>query len=182
MKSYLKKHLVDLAGFTLFACFVAVSWAAEFQFGIQVRDQFVGSFLEMAAFLPLMFILVGLFDVWVPRGIVERHIGQGSGIMSVVWMVLLATLQAGPFYGALPVAYLFWKKGASARNIFIYLGAFSTMKIPMLSFEIGYLGLKFSLLRTLLTLPVFIIIALIMDKMFGKNFEMFSPETDVKKK
>jgi uncharacterized membrane protein YraQ (UPF0718 family) len=46
------------------------------------------------------------------------------------------------------------------------------MKIPMLSFEIGLLGLKFSLMRTLLSLPVFILIAVIMEKLYGKGFHM----------
>lgn len=78
-------------------------------------------------------------------------------------------------YGAFPVAYLLWKKGTSVRNIFIYLGAFTTMKIPMLSFEIGYLGIKFSLLRTLFALPIFIIIAILMEKFFGKDFSMNNP-------
>jgi len=93
-------------------------------------------------------------------------------MMSIVWMILLAMLQAGPLYGAFPVAYMLWKKGTSVRNIFIYIGAFTTMKIPMLSFEIGFLGLKFSLLRTILSMPVFIIIAVIMQKKFGKTFSM----------
>jgi uncharacterized membrane protein YraQ (UPF0718 family) len=82
-------------------------------------------------------------------------------------------LQVGPLYGAFPIAYILWKKGASIRNIFIYLGAFSTLKIPMLSFEIGFLGLKFSLLRTLLSLSVFIIIALVMEKYLkNKDFKI----------
>ena len=81
-------------------------------------------------------------------------------------------LQAGPLYGAFPVAYLMWKKGTSARNIFVYLGAFTTLKLPMLGFEIGYLGLKFTLLRSLLSVPVFILIAIVMDRFFGKDFIM----------
>ncbi len=85
-------------------------------------------------------------------------------------------LQAGPLYGAFPVAYLLWKKGCGIKNIFIYLGAFSTLKIPMLTFEIGFLGLKFSLLRTLFTLPIFIIIAMFMEVYLkNKNFEVKQP-------
>ena len=85
-------------------------------------------------------------------------------------------VQAGPLYGAFPVTYLLWKKGCSIRNIFIYLGAFSTIKLPMLTFEIGFLGLKFSLLRTLFTLPVFIVISVIMEKYLQKKqFEVKQP-------
>ncbi len=130
----------------------------------------------MISFLPFMFILIGLFDVWFPKEKVEKHIGAESGIKGIFWVTLLATLQAGPLYAAFPVAYLLWKKGASIKNIFIYLGAFSTLKIPMLTFEIGFLGLKFSLLRTILTLPVFILIGFIMELYFcNRQFEIKNP-------
>jgi uncharacterized membrane protein YraQ (UPF0718 family) len=125
----------------------------------------------MIVFLPLMFILIGLFDVWFPRSMVERHIGKESGVKGTLWVILLATLQAGPLYSSFPVAYLLWKKGCSPFNVFVYLGAFSVMKIPMLTFEVGFLGWKFSLLRTVLSIPVFIAIAWLIDRsLTGREF------------
>lgn len=170
MKNYFLSNRKDLIAITLFIIFVAISYYSGSEFGMSVTTNFKSSFLEMIAFIPLMFIFIGLFEVWVPREIIERHIGKDSGVIGIIWVVLFAMLQVGPLYGAFPVAYLIWKKGASIRNIFIYLGAFSTLKIPMLSFEVGFLGWKFSLLRTLLSLPVFILIAFIMEKLFEKDF------------
>ena len=46
------------------------------------------------------------------------------------------------------------------------------MKLPMLGIEIGYLGLKFTLLRTLISLPLFILIGFLMERIVGKNFEV----------
>ena len=69
-----------------------------------------------------------------------------------------------------------FKKGASIKNIFIYLGAFSSMKIPMLGIEIGYLGLEFTILRTLISLPLFILIGFIMEKILGDKFEVKNPK------
>jgi uncharacterized membrane protein YraQ (UPF0718 family) len=120
-------------------------------------------FKEMVLFLPFMFIIIGLIDVWFPKEAVEKHIDKDSGIKGMLLVIVLAMFQAGPLYGAFPVAHLLWKKGSSIRNIFIYLGAFSTLKLPMLSFEVGFLGWRFSLLRTLFTLPLFIIIGYIME-------------------
>lgn len=160
----------------LFGLLLAVSGVFHFSFVSPIARNFRMFFAEMAAFLPLMFILIGIIDVWFPKEKVERHIGKGSGFKGAFWMILLATFQAGPLYGAFPVTYLLWKKGCSVRNIFIYLGAFSTMKLPMLTFEIGFLGLKFSLLRTLFTLPVFIGISFIMEKYLReKQFEVKQP-------
>ena len=160
----------------LFVLALLISRFTGWSFGLGAGKNFWMFFSEMITFLPLMFILIGLIDVWMPKEKIETHIGSGSGIMGTIWIILLAMLQAGPLYGAFPVAYLLWKKGCSVKNIFIYLGAFSTLKIPMLTFEIGFLGLKFSLLRSLFTLPVFIGIGYIMEwYLKDRKFEMHNP-------
>ncbi len=175
MKNYFIKNKSDFIVIIFFAIFMVISIYLKFNFGLNTLKNFQSSFLEMISFIPLMFVLIGLFEVWVPKEIIERHIGKDSGLKGILWVVIFAMLQVGPLYGAFPVAYLIWKKGASIRNIFIYLGAFSTLKIPMLSFEIGFLGLKFSLLRTLISLPVFIIIAIIMEYYLkNKDFRIMS--------
>ncbi|MDD5529948.1 MAG: permease [bacterium] len=160
----------------VFGIFILISQLFNFAGGQTITNNFWLFFKEMIIFLPFMFILIGLFDVWIPKAKIEKHIGNESGIKGIVLVVLLATLQAGPLYGAFPVTYLLWKKGASIKNIFIYLGAFSTLKIPMLAFEIGFLGLKFTLLRTIITLPVFILIGYLMESYLrNKNFEIKQP-------
>lgn len=168
----LRKIVKDYFWFVIFTVFLLGSLFMGFDPGRQIYSSFSQFLLEMASFLPIMFLLIGLFDVWVPREKIERHIGQESGLIGSLWVILLATLQAGPLYGAFPVAYLLSKKGASVRNIFIYLGTFSCMKLPLLTFEIGFLGLKFSLLRTLFSLPVFFIIGILMEKYLGKNYKV----------
>jgi len=149
---------------------VAASWgygrlSGNSAFGLRAGTNLYGFLIEMASVLPAMFLLVGLFEVWVPRHLVERHTGVNAGAAAVVWVILLATLQAGPLYGAFPVAMSLWRKGCAPRNVFIYLGAFSAMKIPMLTFEVAFLGWSFSLARTLITLPVFILIGFAMERL-----------------
>jgi len=124
------------------------------------------------SFIPFLFIIIGLFDIWLPKEMLEKHIDRESGVKGIFLVILLAMLQAGPLYGAFPVAHILHKKGASARNIFIYLGAFSSMKLPMLGIEIGYLGIKFTVLRTLISLPLFICIGFVMEKVVGSNFKV----------
>jgi len=134
-------------------------------------------FFEMLLFLPCMFVLIGLVDAWLPRSIIEPYIGKSSGFKGSFWIILFAMLQAGPLYGAFPVSVLLWEKGASIRNIFLYLGAFSTLKIPMLTFETGFMGWQFTLLRTLVTLPLFVLIAFLMEFILKKtNFSVVNPK------
>jgi uncharacterized membrane protein YraQ (UPF0718 family) len=165
-------------GFVLvFAVFIAVSWITHFAGGMEIGKNFRMFFMEMILILPLMFILIGLFDVWVPREKILRHLGAEAGHWGIVWVVLLAMLQAGPLYAAFPVAALLWKKGCSVRNVFIYLGAFTTLKIPMLAFEVGFLGWKFSLLRALFSFPVFIAIGFLLAVYLkDKQFVVKEPE------
>jgi uncharacterized membrane protein YraQ (UPF0718 family) len=168
----LKKYIAPIG----FLILIGLSYLFDFAAGEKIGLNFWMFFKEMILFLPLMFILVGLFDVWVPREKIEKHIGRESGWKGTGLVILLATIQAGPLYGAFPFAYILWKKGCSIRNIFIYLGAFATIKIPMITFEIGFLGLKFSLLRTIITLPVFILIGYLMEwYLKDKNFEVKQP-------
>ncbi|MGE3063543.1 MAG: permease [bacterium] len=171
---YIKKNITDLIIFICFIIFILYSHLFSFSPG---KDIFKLNFLtflkEMITFLPLLFILIGLFDEFIDKEKIIKHLGEYSGIKGTIIVILLATLQAGPLYGAFPVAYILWKKGCSIKNIFIYLGAFTTMKLPMLTFEITFLGLKFSLLRTIISIPVFIVIAIIMDNVLkNTDFEI----------
>ena len=172
MKEFFKKYR-SYVWIAAYALLTVLSFVFGFDPGKAVFANFGNSFIEMITFVPFLFIIVGLFDVWVPKEKIQKHIGHGSGIMGIVLVTLLAMLQAGPLYGAFPVAYILYKKGASIRNIFIYLGAFSSMKIPMLGIEIGYLGIKFSLARTLVSLPLFIAIGYLMEWYLKKrHFEV----------
>jgi len=141
----------------------AVSAPGTFELGERAGRNLWEFSLEMALVLPAMFVLVGLFDVWVPRTAIERHLGRESGPLAILWMVLLGMLQAGPLYAAFPVAVALWRKGSAPRNVFIYLFTFSAIKIPMLTFEVGFLGWQFSLLRTAVTLPLFIGLAYLLE-------------------
>jgi uncharacterized membrane protein YraQ (UPF0718 family) len=174
----IKKYLVDFSVILIFLIFLIYSYVSGYSPGIEIAEGNLLVFLkQLFTLLPLMFILLGLFEVWVPREKVQQHIGKGSGVKGSLLVSLLAFMQAGPLYVAFPVAYTLWNKGCSKFNIFLYLGAFSTMKIPMLMFEIGFLGLKFSLLRIILTLPAIIGIAYIMG-IISKNKSNIMTKSD----
>lgn len=117
------------------------------------------SFKEMALVIPPVFILLGLLDVWVPREMMVKYMGEGSGLMGIILAILLGSAAAGPLYGAFPVAAVFMKKGAKFSNVLIFIGAWSTTKIPMFLFEMSALGAKFALTRLLIDIPGIIVIA-----------------------
>lgn len=178
MKSKIKEYIWII----LFLLFTIISYFIGFQPGMKIYSNFSLSFIEMISFIPLLFVIVGLFDVWVPKKVIEANIGKSSGLKGIFFVIMLAMLQAGPLYSAFPVAYILYKKGASIRNIFIYLGAFSSLKIPMLGLEIGYLGLEFTIIRTLFSLPLFIFLGYFMEYILGKDYIINDLKTKDKNK
>ena len=112
--------------------------------------------------LPFAFLLIGLFEVWVKRETVEKHLGQESGWKGYLWAVLLAGTVVGPLYIALPVAYSLYKKGAKFGVIFTYIGASAICRIPMATFEASFLGFKFTAIRLAVSLPLVVLTSMIL--------------------
>lgn len=120
------------------------------------------SFKEMASIIPQVFILLGLLDVWVSKETMMKYMGEKSGIKGIVLSILLGSAAAGPLYGAFPIAAVFMKKGVKFSNVLIFIGAWSTTKIPMFLFELSSLGAKFAVTRLLVDIPGIIVIAYIL--------------------
>jgi uncharacterized membrane protein YraQ (UPF0718 family) len=127
------------------------------------------SFKEMALVIPPVFMLLGLLDVWVPKETMIKYMGEGSGIKGILLSLIIGSAAAGPLYGAFPVAAVFMKKGVKFSNILVFIGAWSTTKIPMLLFEISALGKSFALTRLLIDIPGIIIIAYILSAFVSKD-------------
>ena len=61
------------------------------------------------------------------------------------------------------------KKGSKFSNILIFIGAWSTTKIPLLLFEASALGWKFMLTRFIVDIPVIALIAYITEKLLSEK-------------
>ena len=140
-----------------YACFVAVSFGMNFNPGKQIGINFYHFSIEMLKILPCAFILIGLFEVWVKRKTVETHLGEESGIRGYLWAVLLAGTTVGGLYVAFPVAYSLHTKGAKLGIIFTYIGASAICRVPMTIFEASFMGMKFSIIRLIVSVPLVIV-------------------------
>jgi len=106
--------------------------------------------LQVFLIIPPIFILLGLLDIWVKRETMIKWMGESSGILGVTIAFLLGSFAAGPLYAAFPVAGVLLNKGSRFSNIIIFIGAWSTTKIPMLLFETSTMGWKFMVVRFIL--------------------------------
>jgi uncharacterized membrane protein YraQ (UPF0718 family) len=165
MKSILKRYRL----FLVVAVAVAILTIINNQLGLKALKITAFSMKEMLLVIPPVFILLGLLDVWVPRETMIKYMGEGSGIKGIVLAILLGSAAAGPLYGAFPIAAVFMKKGVKFSNILIFLGAWSTTKIPMFMFELSALGARFAFTRLAVDIPGIIIIAFVLSKLIPKE-------------
>lgn len=167
MKDFLRKY--RFASLTLLA--LAVLGACDLGLGKKAVATIGYSLREMLLVIPPIFVLLGLLDVWVPRETMIRLMGKGSGLRGTALAVLLGSVAAGPLYAAFPVAAVLARKGASFQNVAVFLGAWSTTKIPMFLFEITALGPRFALTRLALNIPGIVLIGAALGRILGAEEE-----------
>lgn len=165
MKKILKKY----RAFFITIILILILTIINRNIGLKALKISAYSLKEMLLVIPPIFILLGLLDVWVPREIMVKHMGEGSGIKGIILAIIIGSAAAGPLYGAFPVVAVLMKKGVKFTNVLIFIGAWSTTKIPMFLFEVASLGTKFAVTRLLIDIPGIIIIAFILSKLISKD-------------
>jgi uncharacterized membrane protein YraQ (UPF0718 family) len=164
-KSFIRRYAFAFAAALVLAAMV-LFWPA---LGLPAAGRTLGGFKEMLLVLPPIFVMLGLLDVWVPRATMVRFMGDGSGIKGALLALFLGSAAAGPLYAAFPVAIVFMKKGAKFMNVVLFLGAWSTTKVPMVLFELASMGPLFTFTRLGLSLVGITIIALLVTRFTGKT-------------
>ncbi len=111
----------------------------------------------MAFILPAVLVIMGLFMVWVDRGLVVKYLGEGSGLKGLLISLLLGTLPTGPLYVGFPLAAALLKKGARVANVLVFLCSWAALSIPAELMELRFMGWKFMVARLALTVVVIVL-------------------------
>ena len=77
----------------------------------------------------------------------------------------MGSVSAGPLYAAFPVATVLMRKGSSFFNVMVFVGAWSTTKIPMFLFEYSALGPGFALVRLAANIPAILLMSLVISRL-----------------
>ena len=137
--------------------------------------------VEMVVILIPVAVLMGLFEVWVPKQLIGKYLGRESGWKGILLALLFGSAPTGPLYVAFPIAAMLLKKGASPLNVIILLDAWAAIKIPQLLVETKFLGPSFMLVRLALTVPSAILMGWLIQKGIersgGLDLEPAGPET-----
>lgn len=105
-------------------------------------------------------ILIAILLTVFTADTISKLIGSETGFVGVVIAAIIGSITLIPSFVAFPLAGELMKKGASFFNILIFVGAWSTTKIPMLLFEMESLGSRFALSRLAIDIVGIILIAL----------------------
>ena len=119
--------------------------------------------------LPPIFILIGLLDVWVPKEVMVKYMGEGSGLKGGLIAIFLGAMGAGPLVVAFPIAALLIKKGSKLSYVFLFLGAWTSVKLPIFMFELANFGSKFTLIHVSTSLVIYLIGAIVIEKVISKK-------------
>lgn len=160
-----KKRMLIFISF--YIAFIMMSYLLKYEAGMKIGDNFSFFAWDMIKIFPPAFILVGLFMVWVDRKTVEQFFGQASGAMGYVAAILLACTTLYPFIVVLPMASALLKKGGRLSIVLTYLGASAICRIPMTVFEASFLGIKFTIIRYLVSLPLIVISSMMIERLIG---------------
>lgn len=165
----MKKFILRYRAFLVILLMIVGIGIANVELGQKVLQTTVYQLKEMILVIPPIFILLGLLDIWVPKQTMVKYMGEHSGLKGILLAIFIGSAAAGPLYGAFPVAAVFMKKGAKFTNVLIFLGAWSTTKIPMFLFELSSLGSPFALTRLAIDIPGIIIIAYLLNALLPKS-------------
>ena len=160
---------IKVMAITSYVAFVLTSFVTGFKPGKQIGYNFIAFSVEMLSILPCAFILIGLFEVWFKKENIEKHLGKGSNMLGYIWVILLAGITVGGIYVAFPVAYSLFTKGAKLSIIFTYMSASAICRVPMTIFEASFMGIKFSLIRLVVSIPLVILSSIWLGKYLEKK-------------
>lgn len=163
------ENLKKFRTFIVASIIILVTYIFSKEIGLKAIDTVWMSFKEMIIILPPIFVLMGLLDEWVPKDVMSKYMGEGSGLKGVLISIFIGSAAAGPLYGAFPVAAVFMKKGVKLTNIFIFIGAWSTTKIPMFLFELSSMGSKFAITRLIISIPSIFIISYLLNYLLNEK-------------
>jgi len=103
--------------------------------------------VEIIPLLILSFIVAGMAEVLIPKEIISKWIGEGSGIRGILIGTVAGSLTPGGPYVSLPVATGLLRSGASVGTIVAFLTGWSLWAVSRLPMEVGILGWRFTLIR-----------------------------------
>ncbi|MDF1581228.1 MAG: permease [Desulfuromonadales bacterium] len=124
--------------------------------------------LSVALIIVAVIGLIGLLQVWISKDAVARLLGTDSGWMALLLSAFCGMILIGPPYLIFPLLQAIRKAGARWAVITTVLSTYA-VKLQMIPLESSFLGWRFSLARSLLTVALAIPLGLLIEALMEKT-------------
>ena len=102
---------------------------------------------QNALLILLAFIIVGYVNVLAPEKLVTSWIGPESGWSGVLLSEVIGMLLPGGPYVVFPLIAILYQAGAGLAPVITLITSWSSISFLSLSFELPFMGWRFSLIR-----------------------------------
>ncbi|WP_036225010.1 permease [Mesoaciditoga lauensis] len=124
-------------------------------------------FLKQLPMLITIFLLIGLFDKFVPKSMVMQVVGKGKGFLSLISSAAFGTIVMGPVSSAYPLGGILLEKGATITAVAVFLNAWVMVGFVTLPYEISIFGKRFTLVRNTLAFIGALVIGILTGLILG---------------
>jgi len=128
-------------------------------------------FLSIVPILFFAFIIAGMLDVLLPKELIGKWVGTGSGIRGILIGTIVGAFTPGGPYICMPIAATLLRSGASIGTMVAYVTGWSLWAVARLPMDVGILGWKFTIIRFVCSF-FFPPIAGLIANIFFKNVEL----------
>jgi uncharacterized membrane protein YraQ (UPF0718 family) len=107
-------------------------------------------FMILIVFLPAVLMLASIVEVMLPKSVVERWLGVGSGVRGIAVATFAGAFTPGGPFLAFPMVLALYRAGADWAPLITYITSWSILSMPrVLVFEIPIAGTEFTAVRFL---------------------------------
>lgn len=159
--AFFDRSVLTLAGLALasgIACWRIAGWDAV----VESLRADAWTFLDLVPKMALAFVLAALVTALVPRATVAKWLGEQSGAKGVALATGVGAITPGGPMMSFPLVASLAKAGAGRASLIAYLTSWETLGFQrILVWEIPLLGMEYTAMRFIASLPLPFLAALI---------------------
>lgn len=119
-----------------------------------------------AALLAIAFLIVGYVNILAPTDLVQKWIGNDSGWRGLVLAEMIGMLLPGGPYVVFPLIAVLYNAGAGLGPVVAIVTSWSTQALLTITFELPFMGWRFTAIRWGLGLAVPLLAGVITQVLF----------------
>lgn len=164
MKKLIKEALIYiLIGLAIWGLTFLISTSKGFEIGKIVYN----SFAQTIKIILSVFIFIGLITVWLTPEQIAKYFGKEAGWKKFLIASTIPMFLGGSLYTIFPLIGTLIDNGLSYGVAISFITAWSA-KIPIIPLEIHFLGLEFTIIRTLLVIPMAFLLGYLSETILEK--------------